>query len=253
MSGKEINKEEIKQIPEVRLTVVYDNKSKVKGLDADWGFACYIEFGETKLLFDTGDDGKILLNNMKILDINPEEIGLLFLSHEHHDHTGGLKAFLKKNPKVKIYFPQSFPDKLKEKFKESGTVPIPIASFLEIQPNVFTLGEFEGTTPEQALAIRSSKGIIIITGCAHPGIINIIEKAKESFKNESIYLVLGGFHLYKSSNKEIEEVIEKLLDLSVVNVAPTHCTGNKAHKMFKKKYGNYYIEIGAGKIVTIEK
>ena len=236
----------------VSITVVYDNNPFLKDLQTDWGFACLVEVGKTKLLFDTGDNGNILLSNMTKLNIDPKTIDFVFLSHFHHDHTGGLSEFSKKNPDVTIYYPQSFPIQLIEEIKKSGAISVPVSLFQELQTNIFSLGEFEGVIPEQSLAIRTPKGIVVITGCAHPGIINILEKAKSSFPDELIYLTMGGFHLHRQSEYEISSTINKIFKMEILSVAPSHCSGNTARKMFKEVYEENYIEIGAGKIIKIE-
>ena len=235
----------------IKLTVVYDNNSMSDGLQTDWGFACLIEAGETKLLFDTGDNGKILLDNMKKLSINPQSIDLLFLSHHDHDHTGGMGKFLLVNPDVKVFYPQSFPRVLTDTINNSGAVSIPVSGFMEILPDIYSLGEITGAIPEQSLAVRSSEGIVIVTGCAHPGIVNIIEKAKNKFPGELIYLIIGGFHLHRSNEEEINEVIQKIVDMDVLSVAPTHCSGNLARNIFLEIFGSDYIDVGTGKIIEI--
>ena len=158
---------------------------------------------------------------------------------------------MKKNPDVIIYYPQSFPIQLIEEIKKSGAIPVPVSSFQELQTNIFSLGEFEGVIPEQSLAIRTPKGIVVITGCAHPGIINILEKAKSSFPGELIYLVMGGFHLHRQTEDEISSTINTILKMEIRTVAPSHCSGDTASKMFKKVYGADCIEVGVGKIITI--
>ena len=197
----QIKNENKTKIEPVTITVVYDNNPFLKGLQTDWGFACLVEVGNTKLLFDTGDNGNILLSNMEKLKIDVQSIDLVFLSHFHHDHTGGLNYLLKKNSDVTIYYPNSFPAQLVEEIKKSGAKPILVSSFQEIQTNFFSLGELGSAIPEQSLAIRTTKGIVVITGCAHPGIVNILEKAKNSFPDELIYLAMGGFHLHNQSIK----------------------------------------------------
>jgi 7,8-dihydropterin-6-yl-methyl-4-(beta-D-ribofuranosyl)aminobenzene 5'-phosphate synthase len=236
----------------VTITIVYDNNQFLKGLQTDWGFACLVEFEKTKLLFDTGNNGNILLSNMAKLNIDPKTIDLIFLSHFHHDHTGGLRDCLKKNSKVIVYYPQSFPIELTEIIKNSGATPVSISSFNELQTNIFSLGEIEGVVPEQSLAIRTQKGIVIITGCAHPGIIKILQKAKSSFPDESIYLVLGGFHLNHLNDEEINEVVQIIFDMNILSVAPTHCSGTTARKMFEDVFGADYIEAGTGKVFKID-
>jgi len=236
----------------VKLTVVYDNNQMQNNLQTDWGFSCLIETGDTKILFDTGDNGKILLDNMEILGIDPKSIDIVFLSHFHHDHTGGLKDFLKINSSVKVYYPQSFPQEIVNVIKNSGAESIPVSNFIEIIPDVYSLGEIDGKIPEQSLAVRKPNELIVITGCAHPGIINILQKAKDEFPDELIYLALGGFHLHRLNENEISEVIQKIFDMEILTVAPTHCTGNMARNIFKEVFDADYTEVGVGKVIKVD-
>ena len=240
-------------IPETNnITVVVDNNLLLKELQTDWGFSCLVEVGKTKLLFDSGNKGNILLSNMAKAGVDPENIDFVFLSHFHNDHTGGLNKFLKKNSNVTVYYPQSFPNQLIEEIKKSGAMSVPISSFQEIQKNIFSLGELDGVIPEQSLAFKTSKGIVAITDCAHPGIINILENAKNSFPNESIYLAMGGFHLYRQTEDEISNTINRIFRMNILTVGPSHCSGNTAGKMFRESYGTNYIEVGVGKVITID-
>jgi len=236
----------------IKLTVIYDNNPLIEGLQTDWGFSCLIELDNTKILFDTGDNGKILIENMNKLGIAPKSIDIVFLSHFHHDHTGGLKDFLKENPEVKIYYPQSFPTEIISIIKNAGAEPISVSNSVEILPNVYSLGEIEGKIPEQSLLLRVPNELIVITGCAHPGIINIVQKAKDEFPDELIYLALGGFHLHKLNEDAINEVIQKMFEMEVLTVAPTHCSGNTARHMFKEVFNADYIQAGVGKIIEIK-
>ena len=88
----------------MRIIIVYDNTFFEKGLTSDWGFSCFIESKEEpNVLFDTGTKPNILLDNMKKLKISPDDIDEVFISHSHHDHTGGLKELLKLNRNIKCH------------------------------------------------------------------------------------------------------------------------------------------------------
>lgn len=246
----------IKNINEIKpavlnVTVLYDNNPMVKGLQTDWGFACFIETQNNKILFDTGDNGKILLNNMKTLGIDPQEIDTVFLSHFHNDQTGGLKDFLKVNSNVTVYFPHSFPSELIDIINRNSAASIPISDFNEILPDVFSSGEIKAAVPEQSIVIRLPEELIIITGCAHPGIVNTLRNIKDKFPEELIYLVLGGFHLNGLSEEEINDVIQEIYNMDVLTVAPTHCSGNTARRMFKDVFDLDYEETGVGKVFKI--
>ena len=248
----QIKDENNNKVERVSITVIFDNNLFLKDLQTDWGFSCLVEIGKTKLLFDTGDNGMILLSNMTKLGIEPKNIDFIFLSHFHHDHTGGLSDILKINSKVTVYYPQSFPVQLVELIKNSGAKPVPISSFQELHPNIFSLGEITGAIPEQSLVVRTNKGIVVITGCAHPGIIEILQKTREQFPDEKIYLAIGGFHLYHQTQSEIYNKINEMTKMGIINVGPCHCSGDNARNLFSEVYSDNYIEIGVGSIIQIK-
>ena len=94
------------------------------------------------------------------------------------------------------------------------------------------------------------KGLIVITGCSHPGIVTILERVKEFFPQEKIFAVLGGFHLLDKGKREIDYIIEKFKSLGVEKVGPTHCTGWEAIKAFQEAYGDNFLSLGAGATLT---
>ena len=236
----------------VSMTIVYDNNPFLKDLQTDWGFSCLVEIGKTRLLFDTGDNGGILLVNMSKLGIDPKSIDLVFLSHFHHDHTGGLIDFLRANPSITVCYPWSFPDKLIDTMIRSNVTLLPVSSFQKLKENIFSLGELNGAIPEQSLAVKTTKGIVVITGCAHPGIINILEKAKNSFPGEVISLVLGGFHLYKQTKEDIKDILDKIFNMGILQAAASHCSGDMTRNILKDNYNQSYVEIGTGKVIKID-
>jgi 7,8-dihydropterin-6-yl-methyl-4-(beta-D-ribofuranosyl)aminobenzene 5'-phosphate synthase len=235
----------------ITIRIIYDNYQFNSQLKAEWGFSCFISGTQKRILFDTGGDGSTLLSNMKKLKITPEQVDLIFLSHIHGDHTGGLLEFLKKNHKVKVLLPCSFPATFKKEITERGAQYIEVKEPIEICKDVFSTGELGASIKEQSLIIKTEKGLVIITGCAHPGIVNIAKKAKELL-NQNIYLVLGGFHLLGSSEEVIEKIVYEFKKMGIEKVAPCHCSGDKTRELFQQKYKKDFISGGVGKMIEIQ-
>jgi len=222
------------------MTPLYDNRSSNKDLKTGWGFSCLIQGAEKTVLFDIGSDDAIM--NMEKLNINPASIDVLVISHDHSDHTAGMPAFLKINKKAKTIFVPRESVKICENVYTTGAMS---TSDREHKP--FTKG-----TLENALIIRTAKGLVILTGCAHPGIVEMVQRAKSLFPKESVYLVMGGFHLMNKSKKGVEKIVGDLKKENVRKVAPGHCTGRIAESVFKEIYGADCIALEVGKSVIIE-
>jgi 7,8-dihydropterin-6-yl-methyl-4-(beta-D-ribofuranosyl)aminobenzene 5'-phosphate synthase len=99
---------------------------------------------------------------------------------------------------------------------------------------------------EQALVIEKSEGICIITGCSHPGIVRLIEESKKIRPEKPIVLVAGGFHLRDHTEDEIREISSKFKELGVMNIGPSHCTGENAIKIFKSEWNDHFIRLFLG-------
>ncbi len=237
-------------IKELSITVVYDNNPYKQGLETGWGFSAFITGLEKTILFDTGGDGSLLLSNMEKSAVNPDKVDIVVLSHIHGDHTGGLGSLLEKNPDVIVYLPKSFPTKFKDNVQAYGAKMIDVEQPMKICENVYSTGQLGKWIKEQSLIIRTDKGLILITGCAHPGIVNIVNTAKDLVKDD-ILLVMGGFHLEWASRGKIEKIISAFKQWHVRYVGPCHCTGDKGRALFEKHFGENYINIGAGKVITL--
>ena len=235
----------------IEITIVYDNNLFDTKLKNAWGFSCLIKGLEKTILFDTGGDGEILLNNMKKLSINPKEIDVIFLSHEHWDHTGGLNDFLKENKNIVVYLLPSFPEDIKKNIINAGAKLVEIKSPAYLCEGAVSTGELGNGIKEQSLVIETDKGLVIITGCAHPGIVKIVEKAKE-YLEQNVYMVIGGFHLAIFSDTELKKIIQQFRKLGVEKVGPCHCSGDRCRELLKEEYQKDYIEIGVGKFIKIE-
>jgi len=234
----------------LRFTVLYDNYLHQDGTKADWGFSCLIEGTERTILFDTGTQPQILMHNVKVLNIDLKKVNQVVISHIHEDHTGGLRAVLEQNPKVTVFFPVSFPPEFRLRVESLKAQAQAVDKPVEICRNVYLTGEMGDEIKEQSLIIDSPKGLIIVTGCSHQGIVNILRRAKEIL-DKPIHLVFGGFHLGNKSEAEMQEIIAAFKQLKVEKCGATHCTGDGPIAMFKKAFGENYVPMGTGKVIEV--
>ena len=230
--------------------IVYNNVPYKSGLETGWGFACQIEGLNKTVLFDTGGNGDILLSNMQRLGLDPESIEIIVLSHIHSDHTGGLGDLLKRNPDVIVYVPESFPGSFQREVTRLGAVTETVSGPRQLVDSVFSTGEMGSAIKEQALIVDTAEGLIVITGCAHPNVAEMAEQA-QSYFGKKIDLLMGGFHLSNRSDAEIRAIIQRLKALGVRKVAPSHCTGDNAIRMFRDEWSGDFIEGGLGAIIDV--
>ncbi len=231
------------------ITIVYNNIAHDARLDTPWGFAALIEYADQRILFDTGGDSPTLLSNMAILDKDPAAVQKVVLSHMHADHVEGLHGFLETGVRPTTYIPPSFPRSFKDPVREITDV-VEVTPGLEIAEGMFSTGETPGSPAEQSLVVESRAGLVVITGCAHPGIVEIVRRAKE-LSDEPVFLAMGGFHLGDRRENQITKILADLRQLEVQRVAPSHCTGEDAIQMFAAEYGDKFIRSGAGTVITI--
>ena len=234
---------------DIKITIVFDNNPYKEGLETGWGFSCLIERAEKSILFDTGPGGS-LLGNMEKLDIEPKSIDTVVLSHIHPDHTGGLDSFLEKNSDVTVYLPGAFPEGFKDTVRSQGAQVIEVEQSVEICNHVWSTGQLGRLMKEQSLVIRTVSGLVVLAGCSHPGIENIMRKAKELFE-DIILLVMGGFHLEWQGKRKIQRVISLFKKNDVQYVGLCHGSGNRAKSLFEEYFGGNYINAGAGKVISI--
>jgi len=201
----------------MRITIIYDNEINKEGLIPDWGFACLVEYENSpKILFDTGADGKILISNMRNLHIDPETIDEVFISHNHWDHTGGIKELLRINPDVKLIIPPSV-----ERTVRDTNYKL-IEDLSEIHTGIYSTGELAGI--EQSMITGVKDGVIVVVGCSHPGVDIILNSAS---KIGTVKGIIGGFHGF---NK-----FDALKDIELI--CPCHCTQykSKIHELYPDK------------------
>jgi len=237
----------------MKIEILYDKNTGNKKLHTGWGVSFLVD---EKVLFDTGERGSFLMNNLKTLKVNIDKIEYVVISHDHWDHTGGLWELLKKKEGLTVYACPNFSTKFKEKVKKLKGNLIEAEGIIAIAKGVFYTGEIAGEyggeyMPEGALVVMTKNGVSIITGCAHPGVTKIVNTVKKDFPNEDIYAVLGGFHLMDKDRSAIDATADEFKKIGVKKVGATHCSGLDAEEIFKGKYKSDFIKIEVGQTLNI--
>jgi 7,8-dihydropterin-6-yl-methyl-4-(beta-D-ribofuranosyl)aminobenzene 5'-phosphate synthase len=180
------------------------------------------------------------MSNLAVLGFDPRDVDIVVLSHFHSDHTGGLDTLVSANDRLTVYLPQSFPTEYKARIHNPV---VEVRDSVTITDRIRTTGELGAVIIEQSLIVETDQGLIVVTGCAHPGVVEIVRRAKEY---GDVYLVMGGFHLAGKSADEVQAVIAELKRLGVQRIAPTHCTGDQAIQLFEAAFGPDFIRAGVG-------
>lgn len=228
--------------------ILFDAKARDKKFVTGWGFACLVG---NHVLFDTGCDGKGLLRNMNLMNVDPKQISDVVISHHHWDHSGGLRHLLKQNSAVKVWLgEEGFGSKWTKRISALGGRVYRPKKFSEIVPDIYTTGEIPGMyhflkMPEQSLVVKISQGLVVITGCAHPGIVRILDFVHENNRGK-LYAVFGGFHLRGKHHSTVKDITSHFRELNIKKAGPCHCTGKTAIDMFKNTYGMNFLDLRIG-------
>jgi len=211
----------------MKMTCVANNVDKkvISKLKSSWGLSFFVSTNGNKILFDTGSNGEELIHNLETLEIDPGEIECIVISHKHRDHAGGLEGILKLNSKIRVIYPTR--------------------GKIYFSKNLFTSGNIGICIREQALCIDSGGNIILLTGCAHPGIAAMVKKVMKD-TGKRVYGLFGGFHLEYHPAFIINKIIRCLKDLGVEKAGPSHCTGEKAIRLFRSAFKNNFLEFNLG-------
>ncbi len=268
---------------DVRITVLIDNKTPRPDLNAEHGLSLWIEYGEKRILFDTGQSNALIRNAEK-LSIDLSQADAIVISHGHYDHTGGLKAVLDVAHKANIYLhPAAIETKFSRKASGAKSIgmsdsakkaiqghnviwtvtPAQLFPRMTVTGQVPRVNDFEDVGGEffldencqrsdellddQTLFIESAKGIIIVLGCAHAGVVNILNYVADLTSQSHIYAIIGGTHLLNASSERIERTIKEIERYEVQQLCPAHCTGSKAVAEFRKIFAEQCAECAVGR------
>jgi 7,8-dihydropterin-6-yl-methyl-4-(beta-D-ribofuranosyl)aminobenzene 5'-phosphate synthase len=273
------------------LTTLSENTAAGPGCAAEWGWSIFIQTDDMAIMLDTGA-GLATLRNADKADIPLKAVDKIVLSHAHADHSGGVRDILQKtrHPEL-IAHPAVWIPKYKKSEKDGSAVfnGIPFAKEelekyarfnlseqpVRVSENILTTGEvqrqtdFETIEPyfyrkeqetlvpddfpdDSALIFKTEKGLVIVSGCAHRGIINTILHAREITGEKRVHAVIGGTHLYPKKDVQVEQTIRALKELDVERIGVSHCTGLKAAMALTRAFGDRFFLNNAGNRITIE-
>lgn len=244
----------MKEVSTVRVTTLVDNDVWKKGLRSSWGLSLYVEtVTEEKrhtILMDTSGSFEALFENASRLGVNLSSVEAIFISHWHGDHCGSLSHVLPLSQQpIPVYVPSVSPSRIRT-IREAQGIPLVCSRPTEFMEGMMSTGEmWDGISEHSLLVNLRERGLVVLTGCSHPGIMNIIKCAQKVSGIDKIYAVMGGFHV--SSTNEGVKVAEFLGRLGVKLVSPCHCTHTRAKIGIIKIMEEGYIRNGSGKSISI--
>jgi len=259
------------------------------GAIAEHGWAVFIETNQSNYLFDTGQ-GKAIINNARYFKKDLLTIKGIIISHHHVDHTGGLLSVLEEIGRAKVYsHPDLFKNSYSISGGNERLIGIPFrreilesrgaefifnTDFKEIVPDLMLSGEIPRETPfekgdknqvlktkegyikdpildDQTLFISTKKGLIIILGCSHAGMINIINYAIEKTGQEHINTIIGGTHLGPATEETREKSIQALKKFDIEKIGVSHCTGLETSTRLLQEFGDRFFFCNVGTVIEI--
>ena len=218
----------------MKITILCDNEA-LEGFNSDRAFSCLVEAHGKRILFDTSEDGYLLVQNMLKIGGDLRGIDAIFLSHDHFDHAGAVCYLLNLTGSLPVFVPCSFDEDLKVEINKRAEL-VEIKDAAEIMDGFYSTGALGSNKKEQSLIVKTDKGNVVICGCSHPGLENILAKARE---RGEVYGVLGGFHGF--------DKFEALEGLKMI--VPCHCTKHK-QEIFER-FPKECLKGGAGKVFDL--
>jgi 7,8-dihydropterin-6-yl-methyl-4-(beta-D-ribofuranosyl)aminobenzene 5'-phosphate synthase len=268
--------------PDICITTLVENTMSSQGLLAEHGLSFWIEYGNRHILFDTGQSD-LLVKNAKVLNIDLAQADAIVLSHGHYDHTGGLSTVLDIAPKARLYLHPAaiepkfsrgspgtrsigMPDSVKKAIHDHEIIwtelptqvfdgigltgQVPRVNNFEDAGGLFFLdddcGEPDSLLDDQALFIESSKGMIVVFGCAHAGVVNTLQRISDINRGKHFYAVMGGMHLINADPERIEKTITTFREYNLQKIGPAHCAGGNAVERIRSAFPEQCFDCSVG-------
>ena len=256
----------------VKIKTLLENRlSQNKALHAEHGLSFYIEYKNKKILFDCSAGGAFLENAEK-MNVDPKTVDYVVLSHSHYDHAGGYPELVKAGVSVPLYTgPDFWEEKYasedgqyvylgcgfsSELIQKNGIRQIVCQGQEQLLEGCYAVGEFEKyvsfeTVPKRfvkdtetgmmeddfadeiCLVLECEKGLVVIVGCSHPGILNMLKTIQKRFQKD-IYAVFGGSHLVEADEARINRTMQEIETMGIQIPGFNHCTGELAESYFRE-------------------
>jgi len=201
--------------------ILYDTSTPVnEKFQADFGYAVYLEFQGKRVLMDTGTDAKVLANNVAAAGIDLTKLDAVIMTHNHHDHTGGLEWVRQQNPAVPVYVPPG------QRYPVTATTVVEQSMSLAKDALVIrghTDVPTAGISDDLSIALRTGQGLFVISSCSHSGVAGIVDRAQQAFGGKVAYFS-GGARLIFRDPQDADEVARALAERGVHQVSPSHCS-----------------------------
>jgi 7,8-dihydropterin-6-yl-methyl-4-(beta-D-ribofuranosyl)aminobenzene 5'-phosphate synthase len=236
----------------MKITLIAEGATKWQRFIKRWGVSFLL--GED-VLFDTFGDPGVLLSNIRKFNIDIAKIKHIVLSHDDWDHMAGLWYLLVDRKDITVYICPGFKREIKDRINFFGVKIVEAGKITQIKEGICSTGEICGESKgrkiyEQSVVINTDDGLAVICGCAHPGVVKIVKKAKDSF-NANVHWLIGGFHLKDNLVETNAHVIREIQDLGVSKIVPMHCTGKRAAEAMREAFGQGFLQISEGESLEI--